>query len=68
MADKHFEDEKAERLKMEESLIKMIDQKFEAISDSVQKEIKTREDANAKLEDALSTDVPALQDLIKEVS
>tara|TARA_B110000285_G_C15030665_1_gene566590 strand:+ start:513 stop:659 length:147 start_codon:yes stop_codon:yes gene_type:complete len=48
--------------------MKMIDDNFVGLAESVDKEIKTREDANTKLEDALSTDVPALQDLIKELS
>lgn len=44
---------------------KMINTKFEELLDQLKKESKLRSQNNEELEEALSSDVPTLQELIK---
>lgn len=46
---------------------KIINSKFDDLQDSLNKEGKLRQSGNEELEEALSTDVPTLQELIKGI-
>ena len=60
MAEDHFSNEKIVLKEQEDALTKIINERFQILTENVSKETMVRLEAHKQLEDALGSDVPSL--------